>query len=308
MSQVTNQPIPRAKRKYLNSFAVMILCHGRPENVPTYETLRKYGYTGRIIVVCDDEDKTLSEYQSIYPEVEVFSKDEVAKYMDPMDNSNDRRCAVYARNACFDIAEKLGLTYFAEYDDDYTSHPYRWEEDGVMYRSTLANLDDVFEAYIEFLETSEDIYSVAFGQPGDFIGGCGSQLHKKQYRRKCMNSWICKTDRRFTFNGRMNDDMLTYSLYGMRGKIFITFDFMMIDQPETQQVQGGMTDMYLGAGTYQKTWFSIMCCPSFVKAGMMGDRHFRIHHQVDHESAYPMIVSSIYKKQKGEGADVGEEQ
>lgn len=302
---MTSQPIQRTVRKYLNDFAIFILCHGRPESVPTFTTLRRYGYTGRIIIVCDDEDKTLSEYQAIYPEVEVFSKDEVAKYMDPMDNSNDRRCAVYARNACFDIAEKLGLTYFAEYDDDYTSHPYRWEEDGVMYRSTLANLDDVFEAYIEFLETSEDIYSVAFGQPGDFIGGCGSQLHKKQYRRKCMNSWICKTDRRFTFNGRMNDDMLTYSLYGMRGKIFITFDFMMIDQPETQQVQGGMTDMYLGAGTYQKTWFSIMCCPSFVKAGMMGDRHFRIHHQVDHESAYPMIVSSVYKKNKGEEADDG---
>jgi hypothetical protein len=156
----------------------------------------------------------------------------------------------------------------------------------------------VFEAYLEFMETSEEIYSVAFGQPGDFIGGVGSRLHQERYRRKCMNSWICKTDRRFTFNGRMNDDHLTYSLLGSRGKIFLTFDFMMIDQPETQQVKGGMTEMYLGAGTYQKTWYSIMCCPSFVKAGMMGDRHYRIHHQVDHDSAYPMIISSRYKKEE----------
>lgn len=282
----------------LNDFAVMILCHGRAESVPTYTTLRKYGYSGRIIIVCDDEDKDLPNYQAIYPEVEVFSKDYVATYMDPMDNSNDRRCAVYARNACFDIAEKLGLKYFAEYDDDYISHPYRWEEDGVLYRSVLADLDKVFEAYLEFMETSEEIYSVAFGQPGDFIGGCGSRLHRERYRRKCMNSWICKTDRRFTFNGRMNDDQLTYSLYGMRGKIFLTFDFVMIDQPETQQVKGGMTDMYLGAGTYQKTWFSIMCCPSFIKAGMMGDTHYRIHHSVNHECAYPMIISSKYKKEE----------
>lgn len=280
----------------LDEFAVMILCHGRPDNTPTFNTLRKYGYTGRIIIVCDDEDKTLPQYQELYPEVQVFSKDYVATYMDAMDNSNDRRCAVYARNACFDIAEKLGLKYFAEYDDDYTSHPYRWEEDGVMYRSRLANLDATFEAYLDFLETNENIYSVAFGQPGDFIGGCGSRLHKERYRRKCMNSWICKTDRRFTFNGRMNDDQLTYSLYGMRGKIFITFDFMMIDQPETQQVKGGMTDMYLGAGTYQKTFFSIMCCPSFIKAGMMGDKHYRIHHSVSHENACPKIISGRYKK------------
>lgn len=279
-----------------DDFAVMILCHGRAENTPTFVTLRRYGYTGRIIIVCDDEDTDLPNYQKIYPEVEVFSKQEVLKYTDPMDNKHDMRCAVYARNACFDIAEKLGLTYFAEYDDDYISHPYRWEEDGVMYRSTRANLDAAFDAYLEFMETNESIYAVAFGQPGDFIGGVGSRLHQQKYRRKCMNSWICKTERRFIFNGTMNDDQLTYSVYGMRGKLFLTFDFMMIDQPETQQVEGGMTDMYLGAGTYQKTWYSIMCCPSFIKAGMMGDRYYRIHHSVDHESAYPMIISGRYKK------------
>ena len=165
----------------LDDFAVMILCHGRAENTPTYPTLRRYGYSGRIIVVCDDEDKDLPNYQAIYPEVEVFSKDEVAKYIDTMDNSNDRRCAVYARNACFDIAERLGLKYFAEFDDDYIGNPYRWEEDGVLYRSVLANLDEVFEAYMDFMETSEEIYSVAFGQPGDFIGGVGSRLHQELY-------------------------------------------------------------------------------------------------------------------------------
>lgn len=280
----------------LDDFAVMILCHGRAENVPTYPTLRKYGYSGRIIVVCDDEDTDLPNYQAIYPEVQVFSKQEVLKYTDPMDNKHDMRCAVYARNACFDIAEKEGIKYFVELDDDYVGMPYRYEEDGVMYRSTLANLDKVFEAYIDFLETNENIYSVAFGQPGDFIGGVGSRLHQMKYRRKVMNSWICKTERRFTFNGTMEDDFLTYSLLGSQGKIFITFDFIMIDQPETQQVQGGMTDMYLGAGTYQKSWYGVLCCPSFVKIGMMGDRHYRIHHQVEHECAYPMIISSKYKK------------
>ena len=283
----------------LDEFAVMILCHGRAENTPTYPTLRKYGYSGRIIVVCDDEDKDLPNYQAIYPEVEVFSKSKVREYTDPMDSKNDMRCALYARNACFDIAERLGLTYFCEMDDDYIGIPYRWEEDGVMYRSTLANLDKVFEAYIDFLETNENIYSVAFGQPGDFIGGAGSRLHIQRYRRKCMNSWICKTDRRLQFAGTMNDDANQYFLEGHRGKVFITFDFIMIDQPETQQVKGGMTDMYVGAGTYQKTFYSILQTPSFIKAGMMGDRYYRIHHQVDHDSAYPMIISDKYKK-KGE--------
>lgn len=280
----------------LDEFAVMILCHGRPDNTPTFDTLRKYGYNGRIIIVCDDEDKTLPQYQELYPEVAIFSKQKVREYTDPMDNKNDMRCALYARNACFDIAENLGLTYFCEADDDYLGWVYRWEEDGVLYRSTGANLDAVFEAYLDFLETNENIYSVAFGQPGDYIGGCGSRLHQKMYRRKCMNSWICKTERRLTFAGTMNDDCTTYSIEGFRGKLFYTFDGFMIDQPETQQVKGGMTDMYLGAGTYQKTWYTIMACPSFVKAGMMGDRHWRIHHKISHDNAYPMLISDKYKK------------
>lgn len=279
----------------LNDFAVMILCHGRAENVPSYVTLRKNGYSGRIIIVCDDEDKDLPNYQAIYPDVKVFSKKKVREYTDPMDNKNDMRCALYARNACFDIAEEEGLKYFAEWDDDYIGCIYRYEIDGVMYRSNHSELDAVFEAYLEFLETNDNIYSVAFGQPGDFIGGVGSRLHVQRYRRKCMNSWICKTDRRLQFAGTMNDDANQYFLEGHRGKVFITFDFIMIDQPETQQVQGGMTDMYVGAGTYQKTFYSILQTPSFIKAGMMGDTHYRIHHSTAWENACPMIISDRYK-------------
>lgn len=280
------------------SFAVFILCHGRPDNTPTFNTLRAFGYTGRIYIICDDEDSTLDRYREVFGEenVQVFSKDEVLKEFDTMDNTGDRRCAVYARNACFDIAEKLGLDYFCEMDDDYTTMPYRWEENGKMYRSSSANLDEVFKAYIEFMELSEEIYSVAFAQPGDFIGGIGSQLHKKKYRRKTMNSWICKTSRRFTFNGTMNDDVNTYMLNGFRGKIFLTFDFIMIDQPETQQVKGGMTDMYLGNGTYMKSFYTVLCCPSFCKVTMMGDRHYRIHHGIDWDLAVPKIISSDFKK------------
>lgn len=282
----------------MSKFAAFILCHGRPDNTPTYQTLRDYGYTGDIYIICDDEDKTLPEYQRMYGTewVKIFSKTEILKKFDTMDNTGDRRCAVYARNACFDIAESLGLDYFCELDDDYVTIPYRWEENGKLYRSRSADLDSVFDAYIEFMETSDEIYSVAFGQPGDFIGGIGSQLHKRRYRRKTMNSWICKTSRRFVFNGTMNDDVNTYLLNGSRGKIFLTFDFIMIDQPETQQIKGGMTDIYLGNGTYMKSFYTILCCPSFCHLDMMGDKYYRIHHGIDWENAVPKIISDDFKK------------
>lgn len=282
----------------MDNFAVLILCHGRPDNTPTFQTLRNYGYTGQIYIVCDDEDNTVDGYRKNFgaDNVQLFSKSEIAKTFDTMDSTADRRCAVYARNACFDIAKRLGLDYFCEMDDDYVTMPYRWEENGKLYRSASANLDEVFKAYIEFMKTSDQIYSVAFGQPGDFIGGIGSQLHKKKYRRKTMNSWICKTDRRFTFNGTMNDDVNTYMLNGSRGKVFLTFDFIMIDQPETQQIKGGMTDMYLGNGTYMKSFYTVLCCPSFVSISMMGDTHYRIHHCIDWDRAVPKIISGDFKK------------
>lgn len=289
-----------AELKNLDNFAVLILCHGRPDNTPTFETLRTYGYTGRIIIVCDDEDDTVDKYRENFgaDNVVLFNKDEALKTFDTMDITKDRRCAVYARNACFDIAKQLGVKYFCEMDDDYTTMPYRYEEDGKMYRSRSANLDAVFDAYIDFMETNENIYSVAFGQPGDFIGGIGSRLHKRGYTRKCMNSWICSVDRHFIFNGTMNDDTNTFCIYGHRGKVFLTFDFIMIDQPETQQVKGGMTDIYKGNGTYMKSFYTVMLCPSFVKIDMMGDRHYRIHHSIDWECACPKIISGEFKKEE----------
>ena len=41
-----------------DDFCAFILTHGRPYKVHTYQTLRKAGYTGKIYIVIDNEDKT----------------------------------------------------------------------------------------------------------------------------------------------------------------------------------------------------------------------------------------------------------
>lgn len=285
----------------LKDFVAMILCHGRPHNTPTFNTLRKYGYTGKILIVCDDEDETVPEYRKEYGEenVVLFSKDEIAKEFDTMDQTKDKKCAVYARNACFHIAREQGYKYFCELDDDYVTMPYRYAEGDTLYRSRSADLDEVFKAYIDFMDCHSEIYSVAFAQPGDLIGGTNSHIWiKGGVKRKCMNSWICDVDKPFTFNGTMNDDVNTYLSYGRMGKIFLTFTFIMIDQPETQREAGGMTDMYKGNGTYMKTFYTIMCNPSFVRIDMMGATHYRIHHHIDWPHAVPKIISSDFKINK----------
>ena len=82
-----------------NNFAVFILTHGRPNNVITYSTLLKQGYTGKIYLIIDNEDKTASKYYDIYgpDKVIMFNKLEIAKSFDEFDNFGDRRTIVYAR-------------------------------------------------------------------------------------------------------------------------------------------------------------------------------------------------------------------
>lgn len=282
-----------------NDFVVIVLCHLRPFKTTTPDTLRKSGYTGNIILLLDDEDTTYPQYVEQFPEykIELYNKDEYMRMFDAMDNFKSKRCAVYARNACFDIAKRNGYKYFCQMDDDYTTIPYRYMRDGKLYRNNAVNLDEVFNAYIEFMCTNENINAVAFAEPGDFVGGCGSNLNKKYFLRKCMGSWICCVDRRFEFSGTMNDDVTTYSSFGSRGKMFFTFNFIMIDTPATQSVKGGMTDIYLSVGTYTKTFYTVLACPSFVRVGIFGDRHYRIHHNFNWEYAVPKIVSSRYKRE-----------
>lgn len=280
-----------------DDFACFILCHGRPDNTPTYSTLRKYGFTGKIYLICDDEDLTLQQYKDNFGDdcVRVFNKLDILTKFDTMDSSNNRGCAVYARNACFSIAKQLGLQYFCELDDDYLEFQLRYPEDGKLKLVYPNNLDDVFDCYLEFY-INNNIDALAMAQGGDFIGGLNGNGYKKRIHRKCMNSWICSVNRPFTFNGRMNDDVNTYTLEGSRGKLFLTIVDCMINQPDTQSVKGGMTDMYVGEGTYIKSFYTVMCCPSFAKISIMGDGHYRIHHNIDSQHAYPKIISSRYKK------------
>ena len=49
-----------------DDFCAVILTHGRPNKIPTYDTLRRSGYTGPIFFVLDNEDKTLKEHEKKY--------------------------------------------------------------------------------------------------------------------------------------------------------------------------------------------------------------------------------------------------
>ena len=119
-----------------NDFAVFILTHGRPDRVYTYKSLKRAGYTGKVYIVIDDEDKTEDEYRARFGDkVLRFCKKEVAEKIDEGDNFEDRRVIIYARNACWEISSQVRCKYFVQLDDDYTSFVYKFDNN-MKYKET----------------------------------------------------------------------------------------------------------------------------------------------------------------------------
>lgn len=273
-----------------DTFCVFILTHGRPDNVVTYKTLKRCGYTGRLYFVVDNEDKTTDRYRRNFGADRVieFDKKAEADAYDEGNNFDERRTITMARNACFGIAERLGVTHFIELDDDYYYFGMRFMEGATK----MVDMDAAIMSLLRFYTHAVSITSIAFAQGGDHIGGfSGVKL-----KRKCMNSFLCSTERPFRFVGAMNEDVNTFTTLGSRGHLFFTFTPLQLDQKDTQSQGGGITGMYQRFGTYCKAFTTVMMMPGAVRVGMMSSSHPRIHHQIDWSRCVPCIVPERYRK------------
>ena len=289
-----------------DTFCIFILTHGRPDNVITLKTLERCGYTGRIYLVIDNEDKTADRYRANFgaDKVIMFDKKAEADRCDEGNNFDERRTITMARNACFGIAERLGVTHFVELDDDYTDFRYKLSETG-NHLAIINRLDLVMCRMINYFEASGAV-ALAFAQNGDFIGGFDNGIGIYRFsKRKCMNSFFLSTLRPFRFVGAMNEDVNTYTTRGSRGDLFLTVPFVAINQKATQSQTGGITDMYKRFGTYCKAFTTAMMMPSAVKVGMMSSKNPRLHHSIDWGRCVPCIVSDRHRKasQKQEAAE-----
>lgn len=290
-------------------FCVFILTHGRPDRVHTYDTLMKSGYTGKVYIVVDDEDKTADGYRERFGDkVLQFCKKEWAEKTDEGDNFQHRKAIVYARNACWDLAKRVGCRYFVQFDDDYTAFFLRHDS---KYNYVSANLrthlESAFNELIAFFVRSAAA-SIAMSQGGDHIGGGGELTNGKlsggcpypRLARKSMNSWFCDAEKPIDFFGHMNEDVSAYVTYGHRGQLFFTVMQAMLVQKPTQTTPGGMSDLYLASGTYQKSFYTVMANPSCVQIGAMGDPRgsgYRIHHKINWNKAVPKIIREQHRKQ-----------
>lgn len=285
-----------------DDFCAFILTHGRPDRVITWDSLLKAGYTGKVYIVIDDEDKTAVQYRERFGDLVLqFCKSDIAKAFDEGDNFGDRRAIVYARNACWDLAGQVGCKYFIQLDDDYTSFVYRFSSDARFIHVKITDLDAVFAEYLELLIRSRAA-TVALAQGGDFILGetknatSVNQWRQGKKNRKAMNTFFCDRDNRFWFSGRINEDVNTYVSLGRTGILFLTHPAAAINQLQTQSNPGGMTDLYADSGTYVKSFYSVMYAPSCVKIAPTVSLHPRLHHKINWNATVPKILRETHRK------------
>lgn len=283
-------------------FCVFILSHGRADKIHTIDMLNNLGYSGKWFILIDNEDETADQYFEKYgtEKVLMFDKKEACKKTDQGDNFNHRKTVVSARNICFDIAKEKEFKYFMELDDDYKSMNYRFNKN-LDYKHTkirIPILDNIIDEMIKFLEYNKDILTVTFAQGGDYIGGTNNPMGAAiRLKRKAMNSFICSIDRRFSFLGNVNEDTTTYVKLGQEGKIFVMLNHIALEQIQTQKQSGGMTTIYLEQGTYVKSFYTVMYCPSCVKISMIiNNDSKRIHHKIKWKNAVPCILNEKFKK------------
>lgn len=282
---------------------IFILTHGRAGNVKTLNTLRNQGFNGRIILLLDNTDKQIEEYRKLYKdvEIEIFNKLEIANKIDDyhMDKSN-LKSIIYARNATFYVAKKLGIKYFIQLDDDYTNFNFRFNSKLEYKYKTIKNINKAFNLLLDIFKSMPDrVITLCIAQGGDFIGGKENKYAKKiSFYRKAMNSFICSTDRFFEFKGRINEDVNIYTRENFLGNLLFTFNFFSLQQMQTQQNGGGMTDIYLDKGTYVKSFYSIISMPSAVTIKEMGSSYKRLHHSISWDNVTPLILREDIKKNK----------
>lgn len=280
----------------MNDFIIFIISNGRPDNVITVETLKKAGSQIPFYIVIDNDDKSRSLYEEKFENILVFDKKKYAQGVDNFDNFNNYRSTTHARNACFDMAELFGYTYFLVLDDDYTSFKLRINEN-LEHPESCPNLtggiDDIFKKTLEYYKKCS-FTSLCFSQGGDWFGG-ETQFGKKP-KRKAMNSFFCSTERRFSFISRLNEDVNTYMTLGNIGSVFMTIPFVQLDQMQTQSTSGGMTESYIKGGTYTKSFYTVMCRPDCTQITTMGRSQRRLHHVINWKNAVPMIIDEKWKK------------
>ena len=275
-----------------NDFAVFILSHGRADKVMTLKALKKAGYTGAWYILVDNLDDQLDRYIEKYGDhIVVFDKKAWAKKTDTVTSSDDLRSPVFARNAAYEIAEDLGLRFFAEFDDDLQTFTYRYIDNNSLRSKAVWNMDDVLELMLAFQEESGAV-SLGFASGGGLIGGLNGKF-KQRLLRSIHQAFILRTDDRIEFKGLLNEDGIATEVCNKTGKLAFEIVDVVQNCPARSTNEGGLQELYKSNDEYVRAFYSIIVVPDSLKI-MQKNGHTTLLRTTD--NAMPKILGERWKK------------
>lgn len=291
----------------IRDFAVFIISYKRAHLLKknTLRMLKNIGCKRPVYIIISDDDPTIKTYKRLYGDdkVIVFNKDK-AHELQQTDLGDVypkmKGCGSFARNYVFEAAKLKGYRYFLSLDDDYIDLTVRGKMGESLNNYKLRNIkyenffDEMCELWFRMLDSQPYIICSALSQLGDYIGGLLSGIYRYGFKFKAMNAFFCDTEKEYRYPGRYNDDVNGYITNNIRGRISLTINGFAISPALTQNISGGMSDVYNQNGTYLKSIYSSMMVPSVAKISPMGETHYRIHHAIKYRFGVPKIINEKF--------------
>lgn len=273
-----------------NDFAVFITTHGRP-NCKTFHTLRRQGYTGQMFCVVDDLDTTVDEYVKNFGKehVLVFEKYAQLDSVERMTSDRVLSTVLYARHACFELADALNIKYFMICDDDIELFRHKYDTGESLKSIPVESMDEVLTNVVNYFATT-NVACLGISDSGAFFGGRNGAYQNK-YQRMISVCYLCKTDDPIEFGSICFEDLWSTVQNSRAGKVlFETMFLCHSGEPMGSGASGGTTDFYKQNSLFKRNWYDVIAFPDCFyinQKTVLGRRHVNM---------CPKIVSSTYRR------------
>ena len=281
-----------------DDFVVFICTHGRPDKQYTYDTLCKCGYTGKVVFVLDDTDKTIQQHIDLFGEdnIIVFNKNHYinSDLYDKGDNEPHYKCIVYAKRAVEDIAKYMGLKYFAISDDDITNFTIRYPSNDKLATYKVTDLDLILDNYINIMHN--DVAGVGFGYSKSYFKGVSTFEYKQLSNRSMPYQFVIRdADVDVNWKSWFGEDDITELCSSTLGDVWLSIPYVMQTMKPIGSVSasGGMADTYKQFDTFKLNFNILKYCPSSTRM-MQYNGKYTVAKKV--VNSFPKIVSEVYKK------------
>ncbi len=264
-----------------NDLIIYILSYGRTSQIPTLQTLNKFGMLDiPVKIVIGNDDPQIDNYIKNYGEaVLVFDKHDYLDVDLLINGKPSMRKATYARNFILDHARKNGYRYIGMADDDIVRLRHRFVSDGKLMSTDLKN-PSIALMYLVNLLKVDNLSAISLSHAATFRGPSSVRPGIKP---NLVQFFLVDVEKFGNFKGDDREDSIKLTETSKYPKLEVRD--ICIDSPPP----GSNGIVY--EDFYAVNFRCILCQPSFYKV-----RGSSSNLKILKDLAFPKIISSEVSK------------